>query len=171
METIQIKSERLLLAPLSHEEMQAIVLKERDPIMKQAYCEMLEAMRNLPGREEWATNWRICLPTGQIIGGACFKGEADEEGAVEIGYGINEPHRNCGYATEAVGALARWALKQPDVRCVWAQTEQENAASQSVLTSNGFIPDGLGEEGPRFALRRCNPSPNSNRPASPPNRH
>lgn len=162
MKTILIKSERLLLAPLSHEEMQAIVLKERDPIMKQAYCEMLEAMRSLPGREEWATNWRICLQTGQIIGGACFRGEADAEGAVEIGYGIDEPHRGRGYATEAVGALARWALKQPDVCCVWAQTEQENAASQRVLTNNGFIPDGWGEEGPRLAMRRHDfvPQPN-----------
>ena len=46
-----------------------------------------------------------------------------------------------------------WALKQPDVIRVEAETEPDNLASQRVLEKCGFLPSGtVGEEGPRFFM-------------------
>ena len=93
----------------------------------------------------------IELKDGTHIGELCFKG-LNEEGSTEIGYGIADNHQGHGYATEAVSALAEWALHQSGVTCVTAETEESNIASQKVLKKAGFVPTGqVGEEGPVFA--------------------
>jgi ribosomal-protein-alanine N-acetyltransferase len=70
---------------------------------------------------------------------------------VEIGYGIFEEYQGQLYATEAVGAAVNWALQQPGVTRVEAETALDNRASQRVLEKCGFLPSGtIGEEGPRF---------------------
>ena len=75
----------------------------------------------------------------------------NDDGSVEIGYGISAKYQGCGYATEAVDAMVSWALRQSEVRRVDAETEPDNKASQRVLEKCGFIPAGTtGEEGPRF---------------------
>ena len=61
-----------------------------------------------------------------------------------------------GYAAEAVSAMVGWAFKQPGVKCVTAETEADNIASQKVLSKAGFIPTGeTGEEGPLFLCSRA----------------
>ena len=88
------------------------------------------------------------------MGNLSFKGFNDD-GSVEIGYGIDEAYQGQGYATEAVNAAVMWALQQPGVTRVDAETESDNKASQRVLEKCEFIPLGIdGEEGPRFARSR-----------------
>lgn len=92
----------------------------------------------------------IELKDGTHIGELCFKG-LSETGAAEIGYGIAAEYENCGYATEAVSAVTDWALAQPGVCCIKAETEKSNTASQKVLDKSEFTPTGkIGEEGPLF---------------------
>ena len=59
---------------------------------------------------------------------------------VEVGYGLHGAFRGCGYMTEAVGALCRFAFGQNmhPVSCVLALTKPSNTASQRVLQKNGF---------------------------------
>lgn len=147
MRDIIVNTKRLVISPQSMEELQALYKKETDSAMKQAYLEMLTNMGQLSGREEWGTNWPVCLQTDEVIGGIGFKGAPDTEGTVEIGYGIQEGFRGRGYATEAVEGVVKWALAQKGVNRITAQTEPNNAASQTVLLKNGFIRDGYGDEG------------------------
>ncbi len=154
MNTIIVQSQRLLLRPKTMEEMKQLKETEPDAELKQAYGEMIDVMNSLPGREEWASDWSILLRSGEVVGGIGFKGVPDENGYVEIGYGIDEPYRRHGYATEATAALVRWALGQPGVQCVQAQIEDGNEISQKVLLTNGFLRNGRGEEGPLFECRR-----------------
>ena len=94
--------------------------------------------------------WMIELRDGTHIGDLCFKGPGTN-GTVEIGYGVLEEYQGHGYAAEAVGAAVSWALQQPGVNRVEAETEPDNRASQRVLEKCGFLPSGvIGEEGPRF---------------------
>ena len=86
----------------------------------------------------------------EIIGDLCFKGITND-GVVEIGYGIQPLYEGKGYTTEAVNALVHWAVSQPSVTRVEAETEPENIASQKVIANVGFVPNGeIGQEGPRF---------------------
>ena len=74
----------------------------------------------------------------QFVAEAKFKGEPDETGTVEIGYGTYPVVQRQGYMTEMVCGLVSWAGQQPNVRRVVADTEDENVASQKVLEKSGF---------------------------------
>ena len=55
-----------------------------------------------------------------------------------IGYAIVPSARRQGYATEAISALSGWALAQPEVGEVRAQTLPDNEASIRALLRAGF---------------------------------
>ncbi len=82
-----------------------------------------------------------------------FKGPP-QDGTAEIGYAVLPQFRGLGYATEMVGGLVRWALGQPGVARVVAETEWANPASVRVLRKAGFDLAGPAAEagGARFAL-------------------
>ncbi|MDO4614653.1 MAG: GNAT family N-acetyltransferase [Lachnospiraceae bacterium] len=145
-----IETKRLKIYPAAQEQMEAFIAAEADAELKKAYAEMLEGCLRHPEQWQWYAMWMIELRDGTHIGDLCFKG-LEANGMAEIGYGILEEYQGQGYATEAVGATVIWALKQPDVACVEAETAPDNRASQRVLEKCGFLPSGtVGEEGPRF---------------------
>jgi RimJ/RimL family protein N-acetyltransferase len=82
--------------------------------------------------------WIIEKTSGQIIGGAGFKGEPDAGGMVEIAYGVVPSREGQGYATEAAHALIHFASRDPRVRLLRAHTRPEANASTRVLTKCGF---------------------------------
>lgn len=147
-----IESERMRLIPVSNEEIRQMIEAEEDPDMKQAYSEMLEGCIREPENRLWYTVW-IMEPKeqpGTVIGDFCFKG-LNADGLPEIGYGLREGYCGYGYMTEAVRTVSDWAISQPGVRGVEAETEESNTASKNVLLRAGYTPTGtVGEEGPRF---------------------
>ncbi len=144
-----IKTKRLTVRLSSDDEMRELISAEKDEILKQAYTEMLNASVKYPEKRQWFAMWLI-EKDGKRIGELCFKG-LSSDGSAEIGYGILPEFQNCGYASEAVKAVTDWALAEPYVKRITAETEEENAASKRVLIKSGFIPTGeYGEEGPLF---------------------
>lgn len=87
----------------------------------------------------WHTYW-LAVIKGQNIGAGLigFKGSPDEQGKVEIGYGIDSGSRGKGYATEAAGTLIDWALEQAECKVVTAWSDKENRASARVLEKVGM---------------------------------
>ena len=150
-----IETKRLRIYSAAREQMEAFIAAEADAELKTAYTEMLEGCLRHPNQWQWYAMWMIELRDGTHIGDLCFKG-LEANGMAEIGYGILEEYQGQGYAAEAVGAAVIWALKQPDVTCVEAETAPDNRASQRVLEKCGFLPSGtVGEEGPRFFKMAC----------------
>lgn len=153
-ETPMIETKRLKIYTASEEQMEEWVAAQSSEALRAAYTEMLNSSRTHPDQWEWYALWMIESGDGAHLGEFCFKG-VSEEGITEIGYGIAENRRGCGYGTEAVSALAGWALAQPCVTAVTAETEASNIASQRLLKKAGFMPTGeTGEEGPIFARRK-----------------
>nr|ARK09115.1 GCN5 family acetyltransferase [Fibrella sp. ES10-3-2-2] len=76
----------------------------------------------------------------QFVADMKFKGAPDDEQTVEIGYGTYPAFQRRGYMTEIVGSMTAWALAQPGVDRVTAETTLTNAASQAVLLANNFAP-------------------------------
>ncbi|WP_123054369.1 GNAT family N-acetyltransferase [Clostridium sp. JN-1] len=72
------------------------------------------------------------------VGSADFKDIPNENGEVEIGYGLGKEFEHNGYMTEAVKAMCEWALKQNDVTSVIAETDLDGLASQKILGHCGF---------------------------------
>lgn len=149
-----IETLRLRIYTTTEQEMRAWIAREPSAEMRQAYQEMLDGSLAHPCEWAWYAIWVIEEKAGALcVGDACFKG-LQANGSVEIGYGIIPTFQGRGYATEAVEAMIRWAIQQPGVRCVEAETEEENHASKRVLAKCGFAPMGVwGKEGPRFVFR------------------
>lgn len=98
--------------------------------MKRQYQKALNNLENY----HWLANRQIILKAeNKAIGSANFKNSPLENKDIEIGYGINPDYENQGYMTEAVQALCEWAINQPDVESIIAETDRENYASQRVL--------------------------------------
>lgn len=149
-----LKTERLTIHPASDAEMRDLITHTDDEGLKLAYTEMLTMALENPQYRPWYAAWFIETPDGQRIGELCFKG-LSANGTAEIGYGILPDFQNRGYATEAVKAVTDWALSQPGVNTITAETEADNLTSQKVLLNCGFLATGeQGEEGPLFVLSK-----------------
>lgn len=109
-------------------------------VLKYKYNELCKDETNLA----FNSMWTICsLSKRAIVGLIDFKAMTNENGEVEIGYGIGEKHRNEGYATLAVELLCNYA-KEHNIKTILADTEKTNIASQKVLEKNFF--DKTGED-------------------------
>jgi RimJ/RimL family protein N-acetyltransferase len=62
--------------------------------------------------------------------------------AVDIGYVLARRLWRQGLTKEAVGALLRWALAQPEIFRVWAVCYVDNVASARLLESVGMQLEG-----------------------------
>ncbi|MER6124277.1 GNAT family N-acetyltransferase [Streptomyces sp. NPDC001795] len=89
-------------------------------------------------RPEWGVFVLVRSADGRAVGSMGFHGAPDEEGRAEVGYDLVEAARGNGYATEALRALAAWALAREDVRAVFAVVDKDNTASQGVVSRAGF---------------------------------
>ncbi|QWF16266.1 GNAT family N-acetyltransferase [Lysobacter capsici] len=78
------------------------------------------------------------------------------DGEVAVGYAVLPQFEGRGYASEMAGALVEWALAQPRVERVIAETEWANPASVRVLSKLGFVRSGTARaaEGLRFERSR-----------------
>jgi RimJ/RimL family protein N-acetyltransferase len=135
----------------------------------------LAAVRALDAPDPWRCGFTLFdRVSGTPVGGCAFKAPPDADGLVEIAYGVDEPHRGRGLATEAAAALVRFALEQPGVRGVRAHTRADNPASMRILEKCGLAPLGEvvdPEDGPvlRWELQR--PSDTSSTPGGPEGAH
>jgi RimJ/RimL family protein N-acetyltransferase len=104
----------------------------------------LARVRATPAGDPWALSFSVVERGGGAIVGSCgFKGPPDADGVVELAYGIDTSRRGRGFATEAAGALARFAFASSRVRLVLAHTKPGNGASERVLAKCGFRQVGM----------------------------
>lgn len=137
---IVIETKRLRLIPCSLEHLENKRNLELDPHLKNAYGQMLSDCRNHPEDWIWFTDWDILLrETGEVVGGAGFKGVPDARGSVEVGYGINEKFRRRGYMKEALEGLCKWAFAQEKIHIIRSEVEFGNENSVKTLLANGFV--------------------------------
>ena len=96
-------------------------------------------LRSAAGPDPWTLGFAVILRTDdRVIGSAAFKGVPDDDGVVEIAYGIAPAYEGQGYATEAARALVEFALERVDVTSIRAHTKPVNGASGRVLAKSGF---------------------------------
>ena len=92
--------------------------------------------------------------SGLAVGDLGFHSAPGDDGAVEIGYGLIEPFRGRGLATEVVEALLAWTFAQPGVTTVRAETDEGHLPSRRVLEKTGFAFLGSDGETRRYARHR-----------------
>lgn len=97
-----------------------------------------EYLKARPGALGWWTYLFIHAGDNVLIGMGGYKGEADESGAVEIGYAIIPAYRGRGLAVEAARGLVDHAFSHAHIKRVDAHTLAERNASTRVLERVGM---------------------------------
>lgn len=117
----------------------------------------LKWMEAAPDAVGWFGWYALAYIDGTLtlVGSGGFLGPP-QVGAVQLGYSVLPQFQGRGYATELAAALVGWALGQPGVECIVAETEWANPASVRVLEKAGFAAVGPNADGTgqRFERRR-----------------
>ena len=80
--------------------------------------------------------------TDRIVGSIGLFHADWEVRAVEIGYGVRGDERGKGYASEALAAVARWALTEGGMQRAWLRANTDNVASVRVAEKADFRREG-----------------------------
>jgi RimJ/RimL family protein N-acetyltransferase len=149
-----IETERLSLMPLTAHQLR-LWIENISALEKDLNCtyqgeplagmflgflkEQLEIVAKYEATYLYHSFWLILRKTDRVvIGSTCFKGNANDNNEVEIGYGLGKEFEGNGYMTEAVKAICGWALEQEAVSHVIAETDADNYKSQQILERCGF---------------------------------
>ena len=101
--------------------------------------------------------WLITLE-GRVIGDCGAFSWPDESGEVKIGYGLAEPYRNRGYATEAAAGLCAWLITEAGATRITAvDVLDDNMASRRVLEKLGFTVTSKSDNGISYVLTPTRP--------------
>ena len=152
---MQIQTQRLLIKPLSKQELSNYVLADfslEDSLQLIRYPRTvndrvknaigLNILPKLTGQipHYWfVTIWTVIQKDQQVMVAEVYlKGPLQANGEIEIGYSTYPDFEGNGYMTEAVGLIIEWAFQQVDVTAILAETNPENSASRRILEKNGF---------------------------------
>jgi ribosomal-protein-alanine N-acetyltransferase len=108
------------------------------PLTEDVLPMVRDRLRADPTQDGWWTWLVMRKDTGEAVGSAGFGGGPDRERAVMLGYATYPRMEGRGYATEAAGALVRWALEHPAVARVCASMPPDNAPAIRVAEKIGM---------------------------------
>jgi RimJ/RimL family protein N-acetyltransferase len=145
----RIQSARLCLRQLEAEEARALLQGKSDPdrpwmagypmqgtlIAVEAF---VRAIDNGSSPGAYGVYQLVRSSDRVVIGDIGFHGPPNQGGVVTVGYGLAPGARGQGFATEALRAVVDWALAQPEVAWVEADTTHANLPSQRVLERAGM---------------------------------
>lgn len=98
-----------------------------------------------PDGQGWY-GWALLANEGErspprLVGIAALIGRPDEEGDVELAFGLSPEFRGRGFGGDAVQALSAWAFAN-GARRVIAHLDAEDAIAAEALAHNGFADTG-----------------------------
>ena len=131
-----IETSRLVLRLLTQAELDAAARQDgfEEPVVADF---ARAALATDPEYGPWSARLLLLKPSLQMIGHIRFHTRPVED-SVEFGYSVFTPWRRQGYATEAAGALMRWAAEQHGVKRFVASVRPDNLPSQRVVAKLGF---------------------------------
>lgn len=130
-----------MLVPLPIETARAILAGDLSVVESAEgwpHADTLDALRMAVKADAPSLVWLVMLD-GLVIGDCGTVGPVDEEGDIEIGFGLAAEHRGVGYGTELVRALSQWLLRRAGIRrVVTREVLAGNTPSRRALERAGF---------------------------------
>lgn len=149
--TIQLKTQRLFLRPISIEDKESVFIYRSDPETSKYQSVVAETIDdmddflgkcakefNVPGT--WFQVVIIMKDTDELIGdiGIHFLDDESKNRQVEIGYMLNKAFHGNGYATEAVKELINYLFDTMNKHRIIASVDPGNTPSIKLLERIGF---------------------------------
>lgn len=158
-------TERLELVPITLAVVEAVFRNDREALeslvdarvpekwpgrslVERAFSADLASIRANPAKRLWGDRLMISRPgegERRVVGSVVFHGAPDDDGVVEVGYGVEQGSQGRGYGSEATCAAVEWALAQPGVLAVSAATFTWHTASVKIIQRAGLEPSGWRE--------------------------
>src|SRR4028118_601301 len=139
MSEVVIQTKNLTLTLQSTEEVLAYIDSLSPADQAEVSPDWLARVRSSTAADPWTHGFSMVEQVrGAVVGSCAYKGPPDQDGAVEIAYGVDAEYQGRGYATEAARALVDFAFQSRQVHLVRAHTRPENGASTKVLAKCGF---------------------------------
>lgn len=153
MKLYNIKTDRLILMPATLEITRLLINGDIDEVNKlgiktggkwpgKDIFRILPIVNKEVEKYKYPTDfefWMIIKKENMtVIGDIGFHGLPDDNGEVEIGYGLIEEERRKGYTFEALQAMINWAKKKENVKSIIADCLIENISSACILGKMGF---------------------------------
>jgi [ribosomal protein S5]-alanine N-acetyltransferase len=108
-----------------------------DELLVSGFPYARDAIKADPETRLWGDSLVLLKDDPKVIGSVVFHGHPCD-GVAEVGYSIEESHRNNGYAVEATAASVDWALTQVGIEAVQATTFEWHLASLGVIRGIGM---------------------------------
>ncbi|MFE3144645.1 GNAT family N-acetyltransferase [Streptomyces scopuliridis] len=151
MEPVTLTTERLLLRPLTPDDVDDVLVACQDPEIQRWVPIPLPYERQHAERfvermvpDGWRTA-TICTFGVVPLGGGPVMGAVNahcQSGTWEIGYWTAREHRGRGYTAEAARAVAHWAFTALGAQRLEWRAEAGNAGSRAVAQKAGFVMEG-----------------------------
>lgn len=168
---MKIETKRLTIKPLNETEIRKYILEDfsletvlklehkpriiTERVKKNIVTKILPNLIDETKNSLYYTFWTvISKEKNTIVADICFKGEPNENGEIEIGYGTYEDYRGNGYMTEAIEGLINWAFNQEDIKSILAETDPKNIASIRILEKNKFNKEKVAQENINWRLTK-----------------
>ncbi len=87
----------------------------------------------------WVTGLLVDEDTEDVVGAAGFHGAPDENGMVEVGYGVDPAYRRRGYARAALLLMIERARSHPSISVFRVTVSPTNAASLGLVAQLPFV--------------------------------
>jgi [ribosomal protein S5]-alanine N-acetyltransferase len=128
---------------------------------------LIDRLNQEPQNSFWWSPWFVVvdllvagLQQQLAVGMIGFKNTPENDGIVEVGYGIVPSQQGLGFATQALDLIVREGFRKSEVKAIEACTMPYPTASGRVLEKNKFVRDGSKidpEDGEVWVWRRTNP--------------
>lgn len=92
-----------------------------------------------PEDQPWVTGLLVDEDTAEVVGAAGFHAAPDENGMVEVGYGVDPAYRRRGYARAALLLMIERARSDPSVRVFRVTVSPDNTASLGLVAQLPFV--------------------------------
>jgi RimJ/RimL family protein N-acetyltransferase len=148
-----ITTPRLVLVPISSEVAAAVVSGDVSAVTAGEGWPHDGTFRGLGMalQNGHAPGWFVTLDE-VVIGDCGTHGDPDEQGDVEVGYGLAQPYQRQGYGTELAIGLSRWLLTQAGVHRVVGRAALDNPPGRRTLERAGFTLESVDDQYARYVL-------------------
>jgi RimJ/RimL family protein N-acetyltransferase len=109
-----------------------LVCEERRRVWRRRARQLVET----PDDADWVTG--VVVVDAVAVGGAGFHEAPNEDGVLEVGYGIDPEFRRRGHGREALRVMIDRARQEPAVRRVVASVSPDNQPSLNLIGQFGF---------------------------------
>lgn len=132
-----------LLEPIARGDA-SVAARRLDAVVPEGWTDTIPAQQRLeqlaadPSEQPWLVRAIVLRAPRRVVGNVGFHGAPDNNGRVEVGYGIVPAQRRQGYAREAIAGLTDWAFATGEARVCVASVSPRNTGSLALVRSLGF---------------------------------